>query len=59
VDPSLYESVKLVYTTAPMENLQSQLKLKEGKVVQLQVRDTMGQELTKLTIKADQVGLLT
>jgi hypothetical protein len=50
-----------------MKNLQSQLKLKEGELVQWQVeyvnikrvRDTMGQKLTKLTIKADQVGLLT
>ena len=61
--PSLYESVKMGSTTALMENLQSQLKLKEGELNQLQmeyanierVRDTMGQELTKLTIKAEQV----
>eukprot|EP00092_Neocalanus_flemingeri_P107330 GFUD01137768.1.p1 GENE.GFUD01137768.1~~GFUD01137768.1.p1 ORF type:complete len:200 (+),score=89.87 GFUD01137768.1:92-691(+) len=65
--PSLYESVKLGSTTALMENMQAQLKLKEGELVQLQVeyinmervRDTMGQELTKLTIKADQIDNLT
>jgi len=65
--PSLYESVKMGNTTAIMENLQSQLKLKEGELVQIQaeyfnierVRDTMGQELTKLTIKAEQMDSLT
>jgi len=65
--PSLYESVKMGNTTAIMENLQSQLKLKEGELVQIQaeyfnierVRDTMGQELTKLTIKAEQMDTLT
>merc|ERR1719369_2273428 len=65
--PSLYESNKLGSTTALIENLQSQLKLKEGELVQLQVeqvnmervRDAMGQELTKLTIKADQVDNLS
>lgn len=65
--PSLYESVKMGSTTALMENLQSQLKLKEGELNQLQmeyanierVRDTMGQELTKLTIKAEQMDTLT
>jgi len=65
--PSLYESVKLGSTTALMENLQAQLKLKEGELVQMQVeyinmervRDTMGQELTKLTIKADQIDQLS
>jgi len=65
--PSLYESVKMGNTTALMENIQSQLKLKEGELSQLQaeysnierVRDTMGQELTKLTIKAEQMDTLT
>merc|ERR1719481_2256109 len=65
--PSLYESVKMGNTTALMENLQSQLKLKEGEMMQLQaeyvnierVRESMGQELTKLTIKADQIDVLT
>jgi len=64
--PSLYESVKMGNTTALLENMQSQLKMKEGELVQLQaeynnierVRDTMGQELTKLTIKADQIDTL-
>jgi len=64
--PSLYESVKMGNTTALLENMQSQLKLKEGELVQLQaeyanmerVKDTMGQELTKLTIKADQIDTL-
>merc|ERR1719318_1668366 len=65
--PSLYESVKMGNTTALMENIQSQLKLKEGELSQLQaeysnierVRDTMGQEPTKLTIKAEQMDTLT
>jgi len=60
--PSLYDSVKIGSTTALMESLHAQLKLKEGELVQLQseysnvekVREAMGQELTKLTIKADQ-----
>merc|ERR1719369_1555187 len=64
--PSLYESVKMGNTTALLENMQSQLKLKEAELVQLQaeyanmerVKDTMGQELTKLTIKADQIDTL-
>merc|ERR1719153_1460844 len=65
--PSLYESVKVGNTTALLENMQSQLKLKEGELAQLQaeyvnierVRESMGQELTKLTIKADQIDSLT
>lgn len=65
--PSLYESVKMGNTTALLENMQSQLKLKEGELAQLQaeyvnierVKDSMGQELTKLTIKADQIDTLT
>jgi len=65
--PSLYESVKMGNTTALLENMQSQLKLKEGELAQLQaeyvnierVRESMGQELTKLTIKADQIDSLT
>ncbi len=35
--PSLYESLRHTNATALLENLQSQLKQKEGEIVQLQV----------------------
>jgi hypothetical protein len=38
--PSLYESLRAAGTTSVMENLQSQLKQREGEVQQLQVRNT-------------------
>ena len=55
---TLYDSIRLgVGGASLVENLNSQLKQKEGEIVQLQmdlrnlerVRDNMSQELTKLT----------
>jgi len=63
---SLYESARLGNTTALVESLTSQLKLKEGEVAQLQmeagnlerVREGMGGELTKLATRAEAADML-
>lgn len=63
---SLYESARMGNTTALVESLTSQLKLKEGELAQLQmeagnlerVREGMGGELTKLATRAEAADML-
>ena len=63
---SLYESARLGNTTALVESLTAQLKLKEGEVAQLQmeagnlerVREGMGSELTRLSGRAEVADVL-
>ena len=61
--PGYYEAGRLGNTAALVESLQAQLKQREGEVGQLvvqqaradQLRESLNQELTRLTIQADQV----
>ena len=61
--PGYYEAGRLGSTAALVESLQAQLKQREGEVGQLvvqqaradQLRESLNQELTRLTIQADQV----
>jgi len=60
--PGYYEAGRLGNTAALVESLQAQLKQREGEVGQLvvqqaradQLRESLNQELTRLTIQADQ-----
>ena len=62
---SFYDTARFGSSSAALlESLGAQLKLKEGEVLQLQVllseqsrdKETLNNEMTRLTIQAEQVG---